>query len=68
MCTCKYCPKVVEDGKNGTIYEPPPWLSVDAPKEGICYACENQQEQSGEDERQERQIDAAIRAGRFDLI
>jgi hypothetical protein len=68
MCTCKYCPKVVEDGVNGTIYPPPPWMPADAPKEAICYECENRQEQEGENQHQAQQVDAAIRAGRSDLL
>lgn len=64
---CK-CGTPVVEGQNGTVYEAPPWMPEGSSGGAICYACENNAEQDAEDERQECQIDAAIRAGRMDLI
>jgi hypothetical protein len=59
MCSC--CSKVEVELEPG-----PPWDPE--PKPGICAGCENEQEQAAEDRHLQEQIEAAARAGRFDLI
>lgn len=62
---CKRCECVVVDGENGDVYEPAPWMD---PQDAMCYGCQNRAEQEAEIRHLESLIDAAQRAGRFDLI
>lgn len=54
------CGKEVKDGRNGTIYDAPPWN----PKEGsfaLCWECENRLEAKHEHAQQARLERAAER-------
>ncbi len=57
---CPSCnsPTEMEDG--------PPWNPV--PHPALCVRCDNEAEQAAEDKRVLDNIQAAARAGRFDLI
>lgn len=65
---CGKCSTPVDDGVNGTVYEPAPWQPSGAPPEVCCWGCEAEAELAAEDRRQEDQIEAALRAGRMDLV
>lgn len=67
-CKCKSCGCAVVDGENGTVYEPAPWMDEGTPSEALCYRCENRFELEAELRREDYLIEAAQRAGRFDLI
>ena len=62
------CGVTVQDGHNGTVYEAPPWADAGAASTAVCYDCENESELAAEDRRQEARVDAALRAGRADLV
>jgi hypothetical protein len=65
---CQHCGCEVRDGDNGQVCPPPPWLDPSTPPLVTCYGCENELEAQGEDARVARLIEAAQRAGRFDLV
>jgi hypothetical protein len=68
MTTACKCGTVVQDGVNGTVDPPPPWAAWDEPPQATCYGCENKGELEGDTQRQQQTIDAALRAGRVDLV
>ena len=68
MTNCTHCKSPVTDGVNGTVSGPAPWEASDTPAQACCYKCENEQMDAAELEAVSRSIDAAQRAGRFDLV
>jgi hypothetical protein len=57
------CPKC---GEPSELLPSPPWDAE--PQADLCVKCENEAEQAAEDKRVQDSIQAAARAGRFDLI
>lgn len=63
---CK-CGCEVVDGVNGVVSPPPPW-DEGGDSTAYCYQCENLEMLEAGLAEVERSVEAAQRAGRFDLV